>query len=493
MAEYLAPFHLPEFTDEAFAEKKAEYVAKNGYTITFPKIEDIIKFPIYDPMTDQERVLYKKRQYAQIGDRRLTEILAMKQEKREKFERMLASPTPAIARAWASIAQALDDAQDALLTVAVAGRIAARFLPRVLARFLLGPVGWIWLIGEIMNALMQPFGCVFRPMSCKRKMHRKLRRRAKGLRANMKQFASKPGVIPSFSEAIQVAQVTKDVYGWGLSLGPIIGLASDLVSGSVRYARGEKVTMRRAPGITEHYQAAGEEAWKRIRWKPRYKHRKHEDYCAKALKNMSVVYGFKRRTDPLEETLLYIAAECAAIGAEPQMKEWNPYIEVEGLEHIYTEAPQLTDILWQEIFEEKGMDPDDFVAWPSLGKRWATYEEISASVAPIAADNFDFITNKLEDPYFPAIIEPCAIEAGLRTIALLEGEDAIEIHYHASMATAEMLLDHGYGFPTDLTEEKANEFMDWTIAHEEMGTRPTLRETLAYARNVLDFEFTTGP
>jgi len=421
MAEYTAPFHMPEFTDEAFEKKKAEYVAENGYSITFPKIEDIIKFPIYKPMTDQETTLYKKRAYGELGERRLTEILAMKSEKRQKFERMLASPTPAMAAAWASIAQSLDDAQDALLTVAVAGRIAARFLPRFLARFALGPVGWLWLIGEIMNALMQPFGCLMRPMACKRKLHRQLKRRAKGLRANMKRFTSKPGVIPSFSEAIQVAQVTKDIFGWGLSLGPIVGLASDLASGSVRYAMGQKVSLKRAPGIAEHYQKAGETAHKRIQWKPRYGHRKQEDLCAKALKTMAVGYGIKRRTNPLEETLLYIAAECAAIGAGPQMKNWNPYLEVDGLEHIETEAPQLTNILWQEIFEEKGMNPDDFVAWPSLGKRWATYEEISASVAPIAADNFDFITNHLTGPYLPAIIEPCAIEAGLRTIALLEG------------------------------------------------------------------------
>lgn len=493
MADYLAPFHLPQFTDEAFRKKKAEYVAEHGYTITFPKIEDIIKFPIYNPMTEQELGLYKQRRYAQIGDKRLTEILAMKQEKREKFERMLRAPTPALVGAWASIAQALDDAQDALLTVAVLGRIAARWLPRFLARLAMGPIGWIWLIGEILNALMKPFSCILRPMACKRRLHRQLRRRAKGLRARMNRFTSKPGVIPSFSEAIQIAQVTKDVYGWGLSLGPIIGLATDLVSGTVRYARGEKVTIRRAPGIAEHYQAAGEEAWRRIRWKPRYKYRRHEDWCAKAMKSMAVTYGIRRRTDPLSETLLYIAAECAAIGAEPQMKEWNPYIEVDGLEHIQVEAPQLTDVLWQEIFEEKGMDPDDFVAWPSLGKRWATYDEISRSVAPIAADNFDYFTQTVKDHRYLHVMESCAIEAGLRTIALLEGEDSLEIHYHASLATAEMLLDHGYAFPPEILEDQANDFMDWTIAHEEAGTRPTLQEALAYADRNLGFKFTTGP
>lgn len=493
MADYLAPFHLPEFSDEKFLEKKAEYVAKNGFTITFPGITDIIKFPIYDPMTKQEQALYKKRKYGEIGKKRLTEILAMKRGKKAKFERMLASPTPELAKSWASIAQSLDDAQDALLTVAVLGRIAATLLPRFLARFLIGPVGWIWLIGEILNALMSPWACIIRPMSCKRNLHRKLKRRAKGLRADMKRYAKKAKVIPSFTDALQIAQVTKDVWGWGLSLGPIIGLASDLAFGAVRYARGEKVTIKRAPGIVEHYTKAGEEAYKRIQWKPRGKYRKHEDGCAKALKSMSVVYGFNRRTDQLEETLLYIAAECAAIGAEPQMKAWNPYLEIDGLEHIEVEAPQLTDPLWIELFEEKGMNPDDYVAWPSLGKRWATYEEISASVAPLAADNFDYFTETVKDVRFNSVMEECAIEAGLRTIALLEGEDAIRIHYHASLAVAEMLLGHEYAFPPDITEQQANDFMDWTIAHEEQGTRPTLNEALAYARNVLGFEFSTGP
>ncbi|MBA7495363.1 hypothetical protein ES702_05945 [subsurface metagenome] len=493
MADYTAPFHLPDFTDEAFEKKKAEYVAKNGYTITFPKLTDIIKFPIYKSMTEEEVGLYKARKYEDIGEKRLTEIYAMKMDKRQKFERMLASPTPEIVGAWASIAQALDDAQDALLTIAVAGRIAAKFLPRFLARFAMGPVGWIWLIGEVLNALMAPWACIIRPMRCKRRIHDRLRRRAKGMRAQMKHFASRPGVIPSFSEGIQALQVTKDVWGWGLSLGPIIGLATDLVSGAVRYARGEDVRFKEAPGIVETYVKAGEEAKKRVRWKSRYKSRKSQDYCAKAAKSMSVVYGFKRRTDPLTETLLYIAAECAMIGAEPQMKEWNPYIQVDGLEHIEVEAPQLTDILWQEIFEEKGMDPDDFVAWPSLGKRWATYEEISASVAPIAAASFDYFTQTIQDQRYLAVMEESAIEAGLRAIALLEGEDSIRIQYHASLATAEMLLNHGYAFPLEITQEQATAFMDWTVAHEDVGTSPTLREALAYAKNNLAFEFRTGP
>jgi len=474
-------------------KRKAEFVAKNGYTITFPKLTDIIKVPIYKPMTEKEVGLYKARKYAELGDRRLTQIYAMKMDKRAAFNRMLASPTPELARSWASIAQALDDAQDALLSIAVAGRIAAKLLPRFLARFAMGPIGWIWLAGEVLNALMAPWACIIRPMRCKRRLHRKLRRRAKGLRAQMKRFATKPGVIPSFSEGIQVLQVTKDVWGWGISLGPIVGLAMDLVSGSVRYAMGEKVSLKRAPGIVEHYQAAGEVAKKRMRWKSRWKKPKHQDMCAQALKSMSVTYGIKRRTDPLTETLLYIAAECAAIGAGPQMKEWNPYIEVDGLEHIEVEAPQLTDVLWREIFEEKGMDPDDYVAWPSLGKRWATYEEISASVAPIAADNFDWFVNNTKDHRYLAVMEESAIEAGLRTIALLEGEDSLEIQYHASLATAEILLEHSYAFPLDISEDQATNFVDWTMAHEAMGTRPTLREALAYAKNTLGFEFTTGP
>jgi len=69
----------------------------------------------------------------------------------------------------------------------------------------------------------------------------------------------------------------------------------------------------------------------------------------------------------------------------------------------------------------------------------------------------------------------------------------MEFFCHAAIDIGEMLLDNYYCFPLTITEEQIIEFALWTQAHEDNGSRPTLRETLGYAKNSLGFEFTTAP
>ena len=107
MADYLAPFHLPKFTDDKFEEAQQKYVRENGYAITFPRLGDIIHVPIIKPITDQEKLLYYSARKNEIPQKRQIELESLKMRKRERMDRMLASPTPRIARAFASIMQAV--------------------------------------------------------------------------------------------------------------------------------------------------------------------------------------------------------------------------------------------------------------------------------------------------------------------------------------------------------------------------------------------------
>ncbi|MCG2778646.1 MAG: hypothetical protein L6406_23465 [Desulfobacterales bacterium] len=141
MPGWLDSFHLPKFTDAEFAKQKAAYVAKHGYTITVPGLDDIIKYKIEVPLTKDEEERYKAKRWDTFTPWRLEDIREMKASRQRRYLGMLASPTPAIVQNFGSIMVAFDDAQDALSTASIVTRMAARFAPQVLTNIIKGPVG----------------------------------------------------------------------------------------------------------------------------------------------------------------------------------------------------------------------------------------------------------------------------------------------------------------------------------------------------------------
>lgn len=535
MANYLAPFKLPEFTDEKYREKKAKYVAEHGYSITFPQIGDIIHVGLSKPMTAAEKVLWYTGKRKEISGPRQLELYKQKARAKEKYNKMLASPIPNWLSNYTSVLTAWDNVQDVIISLAAIGRIAIKFLPRLLFGWLAWPIGVLWLIASIMSMIVAPSMCVLNPIGCKRKMRAELKRREKMLKAwkkppekgttawikmqksrlkhGFKGYARSGSFLPSFSEGIQMAQVTKDIWGIGLSIGPIFGLAYDLMSGGVRWVIGQPVSFKNAPSDIEIYRKARDTKHEYARWKrPKTKMTKAEflawkekkiaagtwgvkskqdEDVQRAMRLHQTGYGFEHRTDWQVEAALYCGAEIAGQGVRNILDHWNPMENVEGLEHIQIEAYNEPNPLIEEMLSEEGLDPDHGIAWPQLGKRWATYEEIQTSLAPVAAANFEYFVENCDDEDLKAVMENSAIEFGLHNIAMLEGTRSIEIQYHAALEIAETLLNHSYSVPLDITEKQLEGFILWMDACEETNTRPGLKEILAYAKNSLGFDFVT--
>lgn len=513
MADYTAPFHMPKFSDEEYLKKKADYVRENGYTVTFPRLSDVVHLGLSKPMTTQEKVLWYNGKREEIPAGRLIELYAIKERSRNNFKRFQASPIPGWATSYTSILTSMDDMQDAIISLAAIGRIACKFLPKFLSRFLAGPIGWIWLLSELMSILMAPTACALNPMGCKRAMKKKLMRRAKGLKAGIKGYAKSGGFMPSFAEGIQLAQVSDNIFGVGLSIGPIFGLAYDLMSGGVRWLKGEKVSFKNAPGDLEIYTKARDAMHNYARWKPPknnmsraefiiWREQKkmagtwgiraqQDDMILKAAKMHQTYGGILRRTDWNDEALFYVGAEMTGQGIKNVLEFWNPLKNVEGLGALEIEAYNEPNPLIEEMLTEEGKDPDAGIGWPQLNKRWATYEEIQISTAVTAEKNFLHLVEDCQDGRINDIAEQSAIESGLMALALLEGEKNVLIRYNAGINIVETLLDNYYCFPQTITEEQIYNFGWWTQDHDKNGTSPTLKETLGYAKNNIGFEFTT--
>jgi len=535
MADYLAPFRMPEFKDQEFLQKKADYVKEHGYSITIPRFADIIHLGMHKPMSPNEKMLWTSGRRMEIGKSRQIELYYQKNRSRERYQRYMASPIPNVISSITSVLTAIDDAQDAIISLAAIGRIACFFLPRVITSFLAWPIGLLWFIATIMGLLMGPSACAMNPMSCKRYMRlkiamsgdtlkgksRALGKRAKNVskyqlarfKAGIKGYATSGSFLPSFSEGIQMLQVTDSIYGIGLSIGPIFGMAYDLASGGVRWAMGQDVSFKNAPADVEVYRKASDSYNNYARWKrPKAKMTRNQFLSWKESKIKSGTWGIKslqddaihqatrlhqhnyginRHTDFVEEALLYSNVEIAGQGIHNILDHWDPVLNVEGIEHIEIEAYNEPHPLIDEMLLEEGVDPQSRIGWPSLGKRWAKYEELQTSIEPIAAANINYIKENCDNVHFKAVSEMSATSAGLQAISHMIGPEFLEIQYHACIDIAEALLDNGYSFPSNVTEDQVFDFALWTDAHEKNDTRPNLRDILGYAKNSLGFEFQT--
>ncbi|MDP1710658.1 MAG: hypothetical protein Q8L46_01835, partial [candidate division WWE3 bacterium] len=187
MADWTAPFHLPKFSDEKFEEQKTKYNEKHGFTVTLPAFEDVILLKQFPPMSVKEQNLwtgnilaadmpavdrtpaeivallragkgpvsptrrpnaaeqkeYRKNAKNQIPEERRAQIALEKKRKKEKYLAQLGSPSPKIVRSAGAVLTSLDDAQDAISTLACIGKIAAVVVGGTTAAALSGPLGWV--------------------------------------------------------------------------------------------------------------------------------------------------------------------------------------------------------------------------------------------------------------------------------------------------------------------------------------------------------------
>jgi len=537
MADYLAPFHMPDFTDEGFRQKKDAYVKEHGYSITLPTFRDIVHIGLHKPMTTQEKALWYSGRRSEIGKSRQLELGYQKERSRDRYNQLLASPIPNVQQNITSILTAWDDAQDAFISLAAIGRIVCKWLPKLLVRWLAWPIGLLWLISTVMGLLVGPTACALNPMACKRYMRMKLAYRQASLKgkarpwsdkvgklakyekvrmqAGLRGFATSGGYLPSFSEGIQMLQTTDQIFGIGVSLGPLMGMGMDLASGAVRWAVGQDVSFKNAPSDIEIYKRSADKYNTYARWKPPKKKMdrsefllwkekkiasgtwgiksKRDDAVYHAMKLHATGYGIKRRTNWEEEAAFYALAEMSFQGVGSILDYWDPVVNVEGLEHIEVEGYSEPNPLVEEMLAEEGVDYRERIGWPSVNKRWATYEELQTSLQETASDNIRHVSESCPHAGLKAISETSATACGLQAISLMTGEQNISIQFHAAIDIAETLLDKRYAFPDTITEAQMTEFALWTQAHEDNNSRPNLREILGYAKNSLGFEFVTVP
>lgn len=422
--EYKFPISLPRFSDDEMKAKKAEYVAKHGFYVSPPKLSDVIHVRFHKEPDDREWEEFKSRRLKKANPKRHTEIEDLLQSKRDRYNRMLASPAPTWLTNAGSVMTFFDDINDMAGTLAVVCRIAARFAPRLLTRFFLGPAGWLLLLADIAGFLMAlwrlPLACIaskrhfesmgdFNPFSKKSKARRSRK---------LKKF------LPGKGEMIELLQATDNVFGIGLCLGPIVGFAQDIVAGTVRTVMGEKVGWHGPPPTP----------------------RSHETTALRCLRFAQVVGLARDEFTEEEHWLVYVALNAATQVLKPYFELWDPLDQVEGLEHVLFEAPRPQYATTKFILEEFGVDPEASVGWPGLDRKEATAEELwNFYQAPGAKRFYDFCIRNRMNPLGSTGAQN-AFEFGKNMLLLTEGYETVDEEFAPGFSDWYLWLSDGCDF-----------------------------------------------
>ena len=436
MPDWTAPFHMPKMSDEKFAAQKAAYVAKHGYTITVPGLSDIIKIRTQEPMTKQEHKWWRARRYEMFSPKRFDELKTDKQKRKERYMAMLASPTPAVVQNAGSIMTAIDDAQDAVSTLAALGQIARSVAPKVLGKLLKGPTGLLLMTSDLMNMVQQTGQFCMAPMYGKKAGEELARGSPKNYKAKLKRRLNTSKKLPTQADWIQGLQATEQVFGVGISLGPIVGLMQDIVFGVWRSRPGTFVDVKLPiPDFQSWYKTA-----------------------QKAVKAVGTLFSAPFETDD-DDILLWIATAQLAFQHLFQItQDWNPLEMVSSMEDFELAAPEPSHTLTIEVIQEGPVDPDKVIGWPQNNERWIPLTQLAERTQGVATANMTGFLKRNKHSWTGYVGGLCATQTAMYAMACLEGEGDVAYDHSMQLKAATTMLKHGYMLDPNQPREK---FLLW--------------------------------
>ena len=454
MPDWTAPFTTPKATTDEFRKMKAEYIAKHGYTITVPGLSDVIHIGMPKNMTEGETELWRKREYDQIPEPRLSEIREMKKKKKEKFLAMLGSPTPHIVNNAGSLMTSIDNAQDALGTLGFIGQIALAAAPRIMGTIGLGVVGWVMGAAEILN-LVQHLGYKsLGSKKAKREKDKATKDNPKSKLLKMKEAMKTKSIWPSQGRIVEALQVSDNIFGVGICLGPLVGFAIESVTGPMRRISGAKVNVN-------------------IDWPIL------SDFTMKAQRESraQLAYiGAGLQTEPDEVLGMAMAHYLSVQEIYSHTSELSSFDNIKDIENVEIAAPIPSDILTLEVIEEEGVKVEDCVGWPHSGKKWLRIGDIANEYAGPCKDfQADFMRLHNND-WIGYAYGGMTTQTTEYTFANVEGENNVEYDYTAESKWGHIMLDNGLVLKKDQPEYKFRLVEDEINRLSEEDEKPTLRD-----------------
>ncbi len=245
--------------------------------VSIPQWDDIVHIRPRTPLTSGDRDEWRaSRREGRLPD--LPPDVVLELARREnRIEAMRRSAQPEYSQSWGSMMTALDNVQDFLASVSIAARVVTRGGEWLTGRALPG-VGWVRSAADLLNLGMF-FGNLALPAFAALCHGPRaalsagiatglMRAGGKGLvsvlagvnplsrKWRTPRLPSVAGRISLVGQALVVAQTTDQLYGYGLSLGPLVGYVMESVYADELRSRGETVTTPPAPRSREWWERA---------------------------------------------------------------------------------------------------------------------------------------------------------------------------------------------------------------------------------------------
>ena len=430
MADYGAPFHMPRKTPKWWEGARHRAIKDKGYKVRIPNLKDIINVPVWDPLTPEEETAYKKGKRGNISGNRWNQIKDMEDYKRDKYDAMLRNPDPEILQNRSSLMAALDDAEDALSTIGLAAKLIGPFLPAAIGDAIAGPLGWALGAAALLNLANSLLAPEMKPLRTKRDLEKALKHNPfskEGRAANVHDFIHSGLHAGNLLEA---AQVTDNIYGVGVCLGPLMALPETIASGLVRQASGQKVDWEVA--------------------KPDWGYWGHA--ASKALHSLAAIAGDAPYLTDDEYIAVHLAgfASHQFLGAYPEAtQQWK---DKPKIRHLHFRAPVPTNPITLRIMKDHNDDPIKLANWPQTGTAWADHNTLTKATVPKAKRNLGAWVKKNRHSMKAYYAAMNMGEIPLQAIAGATGPENLATGYSIPSRATFALLNANYTFPKGVSK-----------------------------------------
>jgi len=429
--DYHFPVQLPRFTNAEFEAKKAAYTAEFGYQVNIPGFNDIIHWNVIPEPSDVELAYYRKKDITRLGEARYNAIQTLMTEKRAAYLRILSSPAPAWVRNSGSALTFLDDINDTLGTLGVVCRTIAHALPAALGKFVMGPAGWLFAAADIANIAMTLTRLPYKTKRLQHELHATLRDHPFSKKARLRRSAKLKRIGLSKGELIEGLQTTDNIFGYGLCLGPIMGLLYDIPSGLYHHIRGEKVVIMGLP--------------RELLWFDRV--------WSNSLKSLAeLFYGSPPIVDEQLDKAAVSMHYCtlAMQNALQLTAELDLIPPVEGIQ-ILPRTPEHPSTL--EVIQEYGNDPTKNIGYPSSDTFYQDASHHWEKNREEISDGVKKWMSRGKTSFQTMIAAQNAVAAGQMALANMFGENEVEWEYDPVTATLLKLYNQGLTLPQDVNIE----------------------------------------
>jgi len=514
---------LPKFTTREYNKRREAYQAKYGTEINIPGFNDIIHIIPKAKITTEEMAAHKWAMKRGLPSPLGLDKLQLLKAKKYRFLKSLASPTPTWLRTYGSVATAMDNTEDALITLYWTGRLAMKIAPRFLGR-LSTTWGWLLIGSDVLNLANAVSWAGAMTRGCK-SFHDNLQSKnpfhAKYKAEHAIRLKQR---TPGFGAFLEILQTTDQLFGVGLCLGGLFGLVQDtalkaidpnywlnlnrmLASGNVNEIAGwaaeaalndfnsiktglkqEFIQLRDEAyrlkawdqvlreGINKWIRTKSDAAWD---WMTTPPEEASEPFNDVLISSMILNTGMQEFTKD-QHTKSFMFLNQAMNGVMPWWYENDPIKNMPDIMNWKFRAPRPKDPSTIHTLDESLPNWQQTVKWPHLETEYATWEEIAVNYSSRIKESFQTYCMAYQHEY-PAMAAAFECTDFIKNVILtIDDNHEVRCGMTAYLAAGIDMMDSVHIIPPDTPRQIIDGLSEYIGDYERhYGEGPHIKDIIA--------------